>query len=468
MADLGRNQKTSAVRIIGSDSFGGETTPLATSTGGGLFSNLRDDAGNEIATASKPLRTDPTGTTIQPVSMASSPLPPGAATSAKQDTGNASLASIDTKLTSPITVTGPLTDTQLRATPVPVSISSVPLPTGAATAANQVTGNSSLSSIDTKTPALVSGRQPVDGSGVTQPVSAVSLPLPTGAATETTLAAINTKIPASPSAEHTTAASPNASRLSDGTSFYKATTPSDTQPISAASLPLPTGASTSANQTTGNSSLSSIDTKTPALVSGRQPVDGSGVTQPISAVSLPLPTGAATQTTLADVSTYTALTAARAGDLTETAPASDTASSGLNGRLQRIAQRITSLIALIPTSLGQKTMANSLAVTLASDQTGFAISVSKTALTGSSPTAASVGITTASAVASNASRKGLVLTNTSNKTISLGLGVSAVLNSGITLLPGGVFVMDEYTYTTAAINAIAGAAASNLAIQEFT
>jgi hypothetical protein len=36
-------------------------------------------------------------------------------------------------------------------------------------------------------------------------------------------------------------------------------------PVSAASLPLPTGASTSANQVTGNTSLASIDTKTPAL-----------------------------------------------------------------------------------------------------------------------------------------------------------------------------------------------------------
>ena len=40
------------------------------------------------------------------------------------------------------------------------------------------------------------------------------------------------------------------------------------------------------------------------------------------------------------------------GSLTETAPATDTASSGLNGRLQRIAQRLTSLIALLPTALG--------------------------------------------------------------------------------------------------------------------
>lgn len=56
------------------------------------------------------------------------------------------------------------------------------------------------------------------------------------------------------------------------------------------------------------------------------------------------------------------------GSLTETAPASDTASSGLNGRAQRIAQRLTSLIALIPTSLGQKAKTASMAVTLASDE----------------------------------------------------------------------------------------------------
>lgn len=43
---------------------------------------------------------------------------------------------------------------------------------------------------------------------------------------------------------------------------------------------------------------------------------------------------------------------AQIGAVNETAPASDTASSGLNGRLQRIAQRVTSLIALLPTSLG--------------------------------------------------------------------------------------------------------------------
>lgn len=73
-------------------------------------------------------------------------------------------------------------------------------------------------------------------------------------------------------------------------------------------------------------------------------------TQPISAVSLPLPTGAATEATLATRLTESDFDT-KTGSLTEAAPASDTASSGLNGRLQRIAQRLTSLIALLPAAL---------------------------------------------------------------------------------------------------------------------
>lgn len=91
----------------------------------------------------------------------------------------------------------------------------------------------------------------------------------------------------------------------------------------------------------------------------------------------------------------------------------------------------------------------------------------KNNLTSNSPSAASVGITSSQILASNASRKGLVLINTSSANISLGLGVAAVLNSGITLYPGGTFNMDEYCFTTAAINAVASIAASNLGIQEW-
>lgn len=58
-----------------------------------------------------------------------------------------------------------------------------------------------------------------------------------------------------------------------------------------------------------------------------------------------------TVATLATEATQTAQTTLYGG-VTETAPGTDTASSGLNGRLQRIAQRLTSIIGLLPTALG--------------------------------------------------------------------------------------------------------------------
>ena len=92
------------------------------------------------------------------------------------------------------------------------------------------------------------------------------------------------------------------------------------------------------------------------------------------------------------------------------------------------------------------------------------------ALSASAPTAASVGVASAEALAANAGRKALVMVNTSANRISLAFGANpAVLNSGITLFPsGGTWTMGPETFTTAAINAIAGGAASNLAIQEWS
>jgi hypothetical protein len=93
----------------------------------------------------------------------------------------------------------------------------------------------------------------------------------------------------------------------------------------------------------------------------------------------------------------------------------------------------------------------------------------KTALTASAPAAVSVGIASAEAVAINAARKGLLLVNTSANYISIAFGAAAVLYSGITLNPsGGSFWMDEYSFSTAQVRAIASGAASNLAVQEFT
>lgn len=92
----------------------------------------------------------------------------------------------------------------------------------------------------------------------------------------------------------------------------------------------------------------------------------------------------------------------------------------------------------------------------------------KTPLTASTPTTASVGITSSTVVSANANRKGLVIINLSSNDISFGIGANpAVLNSGITLKPNGVWNMSEYDYNTSAINAIASGALSTISIQEF-
>jgi hypothetical protein len=263
------------------------------------------------------------------IDASSLPLPTGASTSALQTTGNTSLSNIDTKLPSlgqalaaasvpvvltaaqlsTLTPTTGLTDAELRASAVPISASALPLPSGASTSALQTTGNTSLSSIDTKVPSglvVTSGRLQVElpsgASGLTDAelrasavdVSASALPLPSGASTSalqsTIDASINTLLkPANTLAAVTTVGTiTNVVHVDDNSGSIT---------VDASSLPLPTGASTSALQTTGNTSLGNIDTKIPGnltVTSTRLLVDGSGVTQPISAASLPLPTGAAT------------------------------------------------------------------------------------------------------------------------------------------------------------------------------
>lgn len=92
----------------------------------------------------------------------------GLATEANQDTqiteaqaANASLDAMEQVLDDaatgavPLAVVGPLTDTQLRATAVPVSAASLPLPTGAATATNQSTINTSINDFSAKTAAAL-------------------------------------------------------------------------------------------------------------------------------------------------------------------------------------------------------------------------------------------------------------------------------------------------------------------------
>lgn len=324
-----------------------------------------------------------------------------------------------------------------------VAASSLPLPTGAATAANQTTEIAKLTSIDGKLPAALGQLAMAaslsiaiasDQSAI--PVSAASLPLPSGAATSAKQDTGNTSL----------------------SSIDGKITACNTGAVVVSSSALPSGAATGAKQDTGNTSLGSIDTKTPALVSGRVPVDGSGVTQPISAAALPLPSGAATDT----VATANGVLI---GAVNETAPGTDTASSGLNGRLQRIAQRLTSLIALIPASLGQKTMANSFAVTIASDQSALSTSEAG-ATTGTTTSVASSG-STGTILASNASRKGATITNESTSVLYLKFGATASLTSYAVAIPSNGYYEVPFKYT-GIIDGIWSSANGNARVTELT
>lgn len=120
---------------------------------------------------------------------------------------------------------------------MPMSVAALPLPTGAATSALQTTGNTSLATIATNTATTAAGTtaasaQAVQGvtGGIALPVSAAFLPLPSGAATATN--------------QEVTAAGTSATSAQG----VQGVTGGIAMPTSVASLPLPTGAATAANQ----------------------------------------------------------------------------------------------------------------------------------------------------------------------------------------------------------------------------
>lgn len=205
-------------------------------------------------------------------------------------------------VTGSVAVTGPLTDSQLRASPVNVIVTnydagvwvaSSALPSGASTSALQTTGNTSLSSIDTKTPALgqttMAGSTPVAIASNQSTLNVIvtnydagvfitSMPAITGtvAATQSGTWAVrnqdgsgnalasSTTTPAGTEQALIVRNIPSGTQAVSGT---VAATQSGTWNVTniSGTVSLPTGASTSALQSTGNTSLSSIDTKTPAL-----------------------------------------------------------------------------------------------------------------------------------------------------------------------------------------------------------
>lgn len=109
------------------------------------------------------------GTEMQ-VDVVSSALPSGAATAANQSTANSTLAAIQTAVE--------ILDNAISGSEMQVDVVSSALPSGAATSANQTTANSTLAAIQTAVEILDNAI-----SGTEMQVDVVSSALPTGAAT---------------------------------------------------------------------------------------------------------------------------------------------------------------------------------------------------------------------------------------------------------------------------------------------
>lgn len=233
---------------------------------------LKDGSGNQTGIVSNPLRVDPTGTTAQPITVTSLPLPNNAA----QETGG-HLSSLDTKVpsqgqavaanslpvvlpVSQITALTPPTTvivTQSTGSNLHVNVDNFPT-------TQPVSGSISISNFPATQP--VSGSISVSNFPATQAISAVSLPLPTGAST-------SAKQPAFGIAGTAASDVLSVQGLS-GMTPLKVDGSGVTQPIS------------------GSVSISNFPTTQP--ISGSVSISNFPATQAISAVSLPLPTGAAT------------------------------------------------------------------------------------------------------------------------------------------------------------------------------
>jgi hypothetical protein len=203
---------TGAVNITGSISFSEE----ATAADGGALPALVKVVGGYDGSAVQVIKTDAAGE-LQ-VDVLSSALPSGAATSAAQTDGSqktqivdgsgnvisSTSNALDVNLKSPITVDVSLsqandsvavfgsdgaTNRALKTDSsgeLQIDVLSSALPSGAATAAKQpALGTAGTASADVITVQGIASMTAlkVDGSAVTQPISAASLPLPSGAAT---------------------------------------------------------------------------------------------------------------------------------------------------------------------------------------------------------------------------------------------------------------------------------------------
>jgi hypothetical protein len=190
-----------------------------------------------------------------------------------------------------------------------------------------------------------------------------------------------------------------------------------------------------------------------------------------------LPAGAATETTLLSIDGHIdgleALLTLIAGytDGLETALAllgTQTTSAAILAKLSADPATQTTLAALSAKfgSLGQKTMALSAPVVLASDQAAIPMTRNGTART-MTHTAPTAGITTGTALATNANRKYALIVNDSANAVYIKLGATAVLNTGIRLnANGGSYEINETNLYTGVIDCISSVATQTLLVTE--
>lgn len=208
-----------------------------------------------------------------------------------------------------------------------------------------------------------------------------------------------------------------------------------TQPISASTLPLPTGASTSALQSAGNATLLTISGQLPATLGAKTIANSLAVNiasdqvVPISATALPLPTGASTSALQT------------AGNATLTA---------ISGQL--------------PASLGSKVSASSLSVVLASDET---VPISLPASTTATQTSVASSATSVTLLAANSSRKAFTVFNDSTQILYVSFTATSTTSAySVKLFPNGAYLSDFiYTGIITGIWASANGAAK---LTEFT
>lgn len=184
-----------AVSVVGQTGGGGSTVTQGPAAAlSGAWPVEQTDGTNILGTASHPTRVDPTGTTPQPVTAAALPLPTGAATDANVTARLGTLGQKTSAGSAPVVIASDQPAIPIAGTAVVVGTVTANVGTtgGLALDATLTAGGTKAQQVDGAGNTLGTSTHPtrVDPTGTTaQPITAAALPLPTGAAQDSTLTA---------------------------------------------------------------------------------------------------------------------------------------------------------------------------------------------------------------------------------------------------------------------------------------